>query len=79
MSTAFLLEGLILAMLSFVVWVLRRHVTRLENVERDYLPRGEHDRVISSLRNEIRSGQQSTHDRLDKLLLLLASKENGSK
>jgi len=68
------LQGSALALLAVLAWMGRRHVDRLDVIERTYLSREEHDRVIAAIRSDIQASTAGTHKRLDELLLLLAKK-----
>lgn len=53
-------------------WLGQRQITRLDAIESSYVRRDEFDRTVAALRNEIATGNRETHQRLDKMLLLLA-------
>ena len=51
---------------------------RLEHVEKSHVPRTEFDRTIESLRRKIDEGNTGTHERLDKLMLLMVQNRGGN-
>lgn len=46
---------------------------RVDKLERDYVSRDEHNATIAALRREIAEGNKGTHDRLDKIMIILAT------
>ncbi len=51
---------------------------RLEHVEKSHVPRDEFNQTIESLRNKIDEGNTGTHERLDKLMMIMVQGRGGN-
>lgn len=73
----YLLETLAGLYLMLLTWLGKRHVGRLDEIERQQrqsITRDEHARTVEALRSEIQTSSRETHKRLDDILLLLSKR-----
>lgn len=63
------------AALALFGWLGKRHISRLDKIEAEYVRRDVFDKTVLELRDEIRTGNRETHRRLDELMLLQAKRE----
>lgn len=53
-------------------WLGRRQIARIDEIERNYVTEDIHNDTVASLRREIADGNKATHQRLDKMLFIMA-------
>jgi len=60
--------------MGFMGWMGKRQVKRIDDIEKNYVSKDDFNATTNSLRTEIHEGNKGTHERLDKMMMLLASK-----
>ena len=54
--------------LALLTWLGKRHIARVDGIEKNYVSREEHNDTIKAMRTDMMSGFDRIHDRLDKLI-----------